>query len=177
MYTRLSFTGFTLFELLITICILTIITLFAIPSYQHLKARQEAKNTIYQLDSLIRQNRIEAMSRHQDLVICSSQDGKNCAIGQWNHYLLTYSDQNHNRLLDTQEAILSTITLQLKYGALSLRNALHRNIITFKAENGLPQGYMGSFHYCSQYDTALDQKIVMNMMGNSRIERRSCLIP
>ena len=91
--------------------------------------------------------------------------------------LLPRFHQNHNRLLDTQEAILSTITLQLKYGALSLRNALHRNIITFKAENGLPQGYMGSFHYCSQYDTALDQKIVMNMMGNSRVERRSCLIP
>lgn len=168
--------GFTLIELLVTVTILAIIALIATPYFQNLQAKKEASNTAIQLEGLLRKNRSDAVTYHQDLVMCGSEDGQNCSLTAWNFYLLTYLDQNHNRLLDSQEHVLSTTPLKLKYGSLNLKVAARRNFITFKGENGLPQGYMGSFYYCSEYDTHFDKRIVINMMGNPRTETVSCLI-
>ena len=164
--------GFTLFELIVTILIITILCVIALPHFQNLMAEREIKNVHTTLVNLSHYARNNAALYNANIVICPSVDLLQCQKNQWNKGLIVFIDQNKNRRVDGAEKILHTERLDLKYGDLNWRGTLSIPSVTFQAFSGLPIGSNGSFYYCSK--TALPHlKIVMSKMAHIRIEHPS----
>lgn len=161
--------GFTLFELIITIAIFSILCTLALPHFHQYMALQERTKTVNTLMNSIKTAKNIANLQRQNIVICPSQSLLQCQNNQWNTGFIVFIDNNKNRRVDTSETIIRTEQQQLKYGNLDWRGALHLPSLSFKAENGLPLGSNGTFYYCSiqSQDHFI---LVMSKMGQTRTE-------
>ncbi|CAB1209893.1 GspH/FimT family pseudopilin [Acinetobacter bouvetii] len=161
--------GFTLVELIVTLAVLVILIAFAIPYFHEIMAKQEVRHFTNKLISNIQFAKSQATLHHSNVVLCPSQNKLNCQSNQWNSGFIVFLDHNKNRLVDTNEQIISTETTDLKYGNLDWRGTLSIPSLTFQAENGLPIGSNGSFYYCS-LSAQPHNKLVLSPMGHTRIE-------
>lgn len=169
---RLKQIGFTLIEIVVTIAIISIITMMAMPRIQSLLAQQEMSKITMLIPQILRSARHEAFLHRKDVVVCSSIDGEKCANHSlWQDYVIVFVDSNKNRQRDNHELLLKNEELDLKYATMTRLGARHANYIMFKQSNALPQGSQGSFYYCSFVDKSLNRRIVLNGMGWYRIEK------
>lgn len=162
--------GFTLIELIVTIAVIAIIASLAMPYYHRFMAEAEAKNITRLLEFHIQKAKSSAAVYRTNVVICSSPDLSSCQSNQWNQGFLVFVDYNKNRQVDTNEPVLSQHQDPLKYGALSWQGTLNSSSVTFQGDSGLPRGSNGSFYYCA-HQIAQHQKLVLSMMGQTRVEQ------
>lgn len=161
--------GITLVELMITIAILAIVAMIAIPSFQSIMANLEAKRTTSTLSTTIRDSKHIAYTYRQRIGICGSIDNQLCDNTGWSTGLLIFHDVNFNRLREPTEKLIKLQQLNLKYGSLRWQGTGHTNAILFQPDTGLPRGSNGSFYYCSSIN--LNYRIFLSNMGHSRIEK------
>ncbi|WP_269914963.1 pilus assembly FimT family protein [Acinetobacter sp. HY1485] len=161
------FRGFTLFECIVVIFILSIISFYAVPSFQNYQALQESKFILEQFQNHLNFCKNHARLYKTKIMICPSSDQRTCNTNNWNEGYLVYSDSNYNNQLDTNELILHNVHLNLKYGTLKWVG-LHKKI-AFQNDTGLPRGSNGSIEYCS--NTTHHKRLVLSMMGHTRIEK------
>ena len=84
--------GFTLLELLITIAVAAILLAIAIPSYRSVVQRNAMAATVNDLVGALNYARSEAVTRGQDVVICSSNNQLNCNAGEdWSTGWVVYA--------------------------------------------------------------------------------------
>lgn len=168
--------AFSLFELIITISVLAIIACIALPSFHNFREQQEVSKIFPTLRQNIQLAKTLAASFHNQIVICSSNDAKNCLNDQWAQSLIIFSDLNRNKQLDQNEPVHQRSTFDLRYGQLRWKGGTtNLNTLTFQRDNGLPRGSAGAFYYCSFDHPDHDLYIAMNNMGNTRVEKtNSC---
>ena len=164
--------GFTLFELIISIAVLAIITAIALPHFQQLMAEQEVKSTLSKLALANRSAKNLALVHRANIVICPSKTLTQCEPANWNSGFIVFIDINKNRLVDSAEKVLQTEVLNLKYGSLDWKGTLSIPSLTFQALSGLPIGSNGGFYYCSLMGQP-HQKLNLSKMGHTRIENIS----
>lgn len=161
--------GFTIVELSITLVILVIMSVIAIPLYHQFMASAELKNTPHVLTIHIQKAKSDAIIRHKNIVICPSSDQLVCHTN-WNNRLISFVDNNRNLQHDLNEELLTSIDLNHTYGSMKLqRFGKKQNSIVFQASSGLPIESNGSFIYCS-YDQLKNFKLVLSKMGHVRLE-------
>ncbi|PJG43146.1 fimbrial biogenesis protein FimT [Acinetobacter tandoii] len=164
-----KYMAFTLVELAITVLVLSILITLALPYYHQLKANQERSLVFRLISDNIQLAKQQAVINHSNVVICSTQDQKNCKDSMWNQGFIVFLDTNQNRKIDNNELLISTESTNLKYGNLNWRGTLQLTSLNFKAEHGLPIGSNGSFYYCS-ISTVAHIRIIMSKMGHLRTE-------
>ena len=163
--------AFTLFELIICIALLAIITTIAIPFYHDSKERLEVAHVFPSLKQNIDFAKNTALTYHSDVVICASENLNSCQNNMWHKGMITFSDLNKNKKLDPQEQIFSVVATNVKYGHLKWNgNVSNLHSITFQGDTGLPRGAMGAFHYCHFKKTQNSQYLPLGMMGILRKE-------
>lgn len=161
--------GFTIVELSITLVILVIMSVIAIPLYHQFMASAEIKNTPHILTIHIQKAKSDAIIRHRNIVICPSSDQLVCNTN-WNNHLISFVDNNRNLQHDLNEELLTSIDLNHTYGSMKLqRFGKKQNSIVFQGSSGLPIESNGSFIYCS-YDQLKNFKLVLSKMGHVRLE-------
>lgn len=161
--------GLSLLELLITLMIISVFVLIAVPSFSHYRARLEYQNLYYAIHQQIQIARSQALISHQDVVICSSNDLIHCQNKQWSTGLLVYIDINKDRLLNPDEIIISRLDTDLKFGNLNwYGNASHPEQLVFQSDTGLPRGSNGRFRYCSLSHSNLHVDLQLSQMGHLR---------
>ncbi|MCE7533301.1 GspH/FimT family pseudopilin [Acinetobacter nosocomialis] len=161
--------GFTIVELSITLVILVIMSVIAIPLYHQFMASVELKNTPRILTIHIQKAKSDAIIRHRNIVICPSSDQLVCNTN-WNNRLISFVDNNRNLQHDLNEELLTSIVLNHTYGSMKLqRFGKKQNSIVFQGSSGLPIESNGSFIYCS-YDQLKNFKLVLSKMGHVRVE-------
>ena len=160
--------GLTIIELIISLCILSILALLAIPTLQDIFHRAEAKYVQQTFSSAIQLGKIKAITQRQYIVICASADLSRCQNNQWNKGIIMFTDLNKNRVLDQDEQIIWSQHTQLKYGHLTWASFGTPHLITFSERNGLPIDSNGSLTYCSH--THHHFKWVLSKMGHTRVE-------
>lgn len=161
--------GFSLIELLAILTILCIFASFMIPYFNKIFAKHEANDVLKSISSSIKMAKTESTLRHTSVVLCSSSNGKNCTKNNWGNTIVLFIDINKNRQIDTEDLIIHTEHLHLKYGNLTWKGALNSPSIVFNQTFGLPIGYNGSFYYCNN-TAQINQKIILSKMGHIRIE-------
>ncbi|MFI8144751.1 GspH/FimT family pseudopilin [Acinetobacter sp. ABJ_C5_2] len=161
--------GFTIVELSITLVILVIMSVIAIPLYHQFMASVELKNTPRILTIHIQKAKSDAIIRHKNIVLCPSSDQLVCNTN-WNNRLISFVDNNRNLQHDLNEELLTSIDLNHTYGSMKLqRFGKKQNSIVFQGSSGLPIESNGSFIYCS-YDQLKNFKLVLSKMGHVRLE-------
>lgn len=161
--------GFTLIELIISVCIVSILALLVLPTLQASLHKAEIKHVQQTFSSAIQLAKIQAITQHQYIVICSSLDLSRCQNNQWHKGVLMFADLNKNRVLDTDEHIIWTQATQLKYGNLTWASFGTPHLMTFSERNGLPIDSNGSLTYCSHHQQQ-HFKLVLSKMGHLRTE-------
>lgn len=157
--------GFTLLELLAVLAIISVFAMIALPAYQGLIARMESYTTKKHLQEAIRRAKIEARSRHKDVILCPYNTLEQCdRLGQSG--VMVYVDNNGNNRRDDNDTMVFRQPLTLRYGVIAMQVSLGRHYIKFMGDNAKPRGHFGSFRYCTQTDNrSLSQQITINMHG------------
>lgn len=158
--------GFTLVELIITVCILAIIVAIALPSILSQLAAMEAKRIKNQITITISIAKAESYIRRQNLLLCLSNGGGRCHRDS-DKKLLLFVDNNDNQNFDEQtDELLSEQVLNPRYSSLSLRVGASRHYTKFWGDSGKPRGHFGHIKYCptSSYNQAMYQ-ISFNQNG------------
>jgi len=75
----LKIQGFTLFELMVTVAILAILSVLAFPSMDNLIKSNKIKSASGDIANFIQQTRTEAIKTGRTTTICASVDGSTCA--------------------------------------------------------------------------------------------------
>ncbi|XID75401.1 GspH/FimT family pseudopilin [Alkanindiges sp. WGS2144] len=167
------FTGFTLFELVTVMAVISITVLISIPFFTSLLRKQEANQLYSVFKPVLSQARARASTLHQPIALCGSSNRLTCDHN-WNAGILTFIDQNKNRSLDAAEQILEHHPTRLKYGSMQWRGAgLSRaNVLLFEPERGRLNMSNGSFWYCAE-QAQWHRLIILSTMGHVRPSKDS----
>ncbi len=159
--------GLTLIELLVTVAVMAVAAVLALPTIADYLQRFEARKVQHDIPALLRQARAHALTQRLRLGVCGSSAGAGCE-GTWQKGLLLFVDQNQDSTLQENEPRLQFLPLNLRHGNLRWRSAAGRALIIYQADNGLPLGSNGSLIYCnSSGDQTLHRQIILSMMGHA----------
>lgn len=166
-----SIKGFTLFECIIVVCIIGVMSFYAVPSFQNYQAAQESKNTLQIIQNHLDSAKSYARLYATDVVICPSTDLETCDTkNNWNKGIILFADLNKNKRLDSSEHIIYKINFNFKKGSLNWYHNSISEYITFQANSGLATGSMGHMTYCSKHNSH-HKKLFISLMGNMRIQK------
>ncbi len=101
-------TGFTLYELMITLMVVAIILSFGIPNLRDFTLNSRMTSTANDLHAAFLMARSEAAHAKTNVTICASADpmgAANCG-GNWDQGYVVFIDDNANQARDAGEAIL-----------------------------------------------------------------------
>jgi len=90
--TRIS--GFTLLEMLITLSILGILAVMAVPSLMDTVNRMAVTSASRSINTALSLARSEAVKRGRNVAICPSASGTDCAAGSWSAGWIVFVDAN-----------------------------------------------------------------------------------
>lgn len=140
--------GFTLVELIVTVCVLAIIVTIAAPAIRTQLARMEAKRIQSQLENSLALAKAESYIRRQNIIVCLSDTGGRCHRDS-DKTLLLFIDKNDNNHFDAQvDSLVVQQSLNPKYSKLSLRVGSRRHYTKFWGDSGKPRGHFGHIKYC-----------------------------
>jgi prepilin-type N-terminal cleavage/methylation domain-containing protein len=101
-------TGFTLYELMITVMVVAIILTFGIPNLRQFTQNSRMTSTANDLHAAFMMARSEAARAKSNVTICASADpmgAGNCG-GNWNQGYVVFIDDNADLARDAGEAVL-----------------------------------------------------------------------
>lgn len=140
--------GFTLVELMITMAIVSILAIIAVPTFHLLAERWESRKVHRIVFATLRFAKTNSFAMRQNVLVCFTNTNGECDR-DGNHRLISFYDKNDNNTYDkTQDMLLDSHHLNLKYGRVGLRMGGRRHYIKFWSNSGMPRGYFGHIRYC-----------------------------
>ena len=160
-----QFRGFTLFELLITITLIVLITGLAIPSFSASIARQRQRVEINALFHAVHVARKESIMRRKVVSLCPSNDGSNCSPGRdWSSGWLMFEnvDRDSPPRNDANEAILANHRVSDQVRISANRKGFTLRATFLRATNG-------TFVFCDPKNRILPRALVISYTGRPRV--------
>ncbi len=142
-----KYTGFTLPELLITLTIVGVMILLAVPSFQHFHRHQQIRYITQALTQSLSYTRLQAVLRAQTVLISPKEN-------DWQKGWVITIDKNKKILRDFPQMPLEIklISFQKNNNALKILS------------NGTTDGYQGHFEYGGM-------SLIFNRAGRTRLEK------
>lgn len=161
-YTR----GLTLIELLITLSLIVILSLLAVPSFNSVLHKNRPEVALKQIKRQIFLSRSYAITHDKYISICGLVHNK-CHKDLWHESLTSFVDTNRNHVLDANEQVLYVID------RINIKDELSypRHAITFKPDGSLKGLANGTFVYCSfDYEgKPIGLEMSINNAGRARL--------
>ena len=157
--------GFTLYELLITIVLIALITGLAIPSFSSTIARQRQRVEIDALFHAIHLARKESIMRRKVVSLCPSNDGENCSPSRnWSSGWLMFenNDRDSPPRIDPGESILAR-----HRGDDQVRISANRKGFTLRAT--FLRATNGTLVFCDRKNRIVPRALVVSYTGRPRI--------
>lgn len=138
--------GYTLPELLVTLGISTLLLSLALPAFSSLTRRVQAETTLLAIANAWQLARNAAISYREPVVMCPINADSACGT-DWTRGALVFSDPNHNRRLDDDERLLTTVPAPPEGSQLVMKAALGKQYLRVMS-NGMLENTAGSLIYC-----------------------------
>ena len=153
--------GFNLIELMVTVTLVSILTLVAIPSFQSLWQRHKATSTINELLGLLQFARIQALASGQYISVCAYSSNSSCG-SDWNKGLYIFVDEDIDGEIDSQADIIRQYKRTDNDSKITFNAALNAMFInytplgtSFRKNNG------GNIVYCIREGTTQYSKVIV----------------
>jgi type IV fimbrial biogenesis protein FimT len=148
--------GFTLFELLITLFIISLLAIFSFPSFSNLFQKNTADALSAELLSAIQFARQEAITRGEKIILCKSDNKKICS-GEWRDgFIVKSSDE-----------VLQIFQPTNMEGDLFWRAKLGMTDLEFFPD-GFSKDENGTFWYCEKNAENPVWAIALNQLARAR---------
>lgn len=151
--------GYTLIELLMTLCIMSILFSLALPSFASVIRHVQSETVMNAFFNAYQLARSTAVSQRQPVVLCAKANAQACG-SDWTRGSLVFADPNNNRMLDKDERLLIELAAPPEGSRLTMRAALNKQYLRFMA-NGMLENTAGSMVYCPPNGTARDARNVI----------------
>ncbi len=164
--------GITLFELLISIGIIGILSGAALPSYTRFIQKSEMNSQINQFIGLLTMARQYSVSKQQIVTLCPSTDGESCGKN-WHDGQIIFTDRNRNRIIDEEDKLIRFAQKLPDNYQLTWRTFQNKKYLQY-TPSGFTNFQNGTFRYCvNQDDLSLNRAIIINIAGRIRLSTDS----
>ncbi|MDM7861590.1 GspH/FimT family pseudopilin [Alteromonas sp. ASW11-36] len=163
---RLSSAGVSLIELLISVCIVTVVVTTAAPNLTLFIQRQRTIAELNELSYAIRMARHLAIDTQRQISLCPAADFVHCDHSNWSVAKIIFHDRNNNRQRDANEELL--------YGSMPARTGIDisgpKRIVAFYGDGA--SSTPATFRLCpSKSQAKLERAIVISLQGRVRLSR------
>ncbi len=156
-------TGLTLIELLVTLCMIGILSSFATLSFTHWMSLLRVESDYRALISMVNAARQSAVRLNRKVTLCPGDDSGCGRRNTWHDGIIIFADSNNNRRLDNEETLLAH--LPELHSTVTWRSFRNRSYLRF-LPNGFTDWQNGHFQICpSEPDPALNRMLVLNYSG------------
>ncbi len=160
--------GVTLVELMVTVAVLAIIAMIAVPEFREMTARQRIHSTTNDLVTAVHFARSEAIRRGATVVMCKSSDGSICktTANDWEVGWIVFVDTNGNDNRDNGEEIVRA--WPARAGGITVRpnNSNTNTILRFNGRGEMQNLGAGgmSFRICAPGIGAEGRSVVLTRL-------------
>ncbi len=159
--------GFSIFECLVTLVIISIVFAYVVPSFRFFLAKSQDQVSVGQLLRAISLARSEAQLRGKAISLCKSADHATCS-GQWQEGALLFVDEKESGELVHANNVIKILYAVSQTGKLFWRSSLHRDYLQI-LPTGLTPGENGTFWFCDSHATHPSWAIIINQAGRARV--------
>jgi type IV fimbrial biogenesis protein FimT len=157
--------GFTLLELLTSLGLAALLTVWGLPMLSEAGRAGEAAQFSHIVTRTLMTARRRAVASGERVTLCASTDQQRC-VKNWlgEVSILVFTDRDSNFRLDQHDTLHLMQALKLRHGKAYWRGSLGRPYLRFRS-NGSAVEY-GRFSYCPQSgDTSRFRQLVINRIG------------
>lgn len=162
--------GFTYLEALMVFSVIAIVC--AVPVYfiDQAITRHTEEVFQHQLFDVIRMAKTLSQSKHATIMICGSQDQKECSE-DWSSGILVFNDVMREGMVKDHAQIITYLQPKLSAGKLHWRafpNHSHRLVFE---NHGSMMNNNGMFWYCPRHAKSPTWAITVNKAGHARLKK------
>ena len=163
--------GFSLVEMLVTLLIVAVLLGAAVPGLFNLVEQNRLQTTATRFMNTLMSARSEALKRNQQVVICRSTNGTDCATtGNWEDGWMTYADLDADGAKDAAEPIIAVHQRLAKADTLRVAAPALQDDIAYGSDG--TASAPGVFVVCNrEQDTTLAREIELSVTGRPYIRR------
>ncbi len=156
--------GVTLVELMVTVAVLAIIAMIAVPSFQNLIIQNRVTSITNDFVAALQLARSEAIRRGHSVTVCKSSDGTNCVTSgnTWEIGWIVFHDTNGNSARDGSEPLVRVWPALPAGYTLRPNSATFNNAVRFTAQGRLSAGVGATFQTCRN-GTAQGRDVVIDL--------------
>jgi type IV fimbrial biogenesis protein FimT len=164
--------GLTLIEMLITLGVIALLTVVAVPSLMDTLNRMAVTSAARTIGSALSLARSEAVKRGRNVSICPSTSGTDCAAGTWATGWIVFVDANGDAdgaagSVDTGDTVIRVYTA---LADLALTTSPTTNLVTYDNKGFGKLSAVTTFKLCPQDGASANAKSVeVSLSGRARV--------
>ena len=158
--------GVTLFELLVSLALISILTAMAMPAMSSLIESSRSKVVRQQLQSFLSEVRSVALHKSQIVTVCRLDEDDRCE-SELSFPLTAFVDANRNQQLESQTEVLRRLDFEMPD---NLSMAWNRHGYLRYWPSGGTGALTGSLTFCHANSTRHDFRIVIARTGRTRVD-------
>lgn len=161
--------GYSLYELLVTVLIASVVLMVGVPSMGEFVARSRQVVEINALHHAIHVARFESIVRRRYVSLCPSDDGQQCAdVADWSEGWLMFVNEDRDQppRIDDGEIILGRHTVDPRIRLTANRRAFTLRGTRYRATNG-------TFVACDLRNRARPRALVVSYTGRPRAAQQT----
>lgn len=158
--------GYTLFEIIISLIVISLLTAWGIPAYENFRLDNLIIQERNRLSASLHTARSHSIIKNEYVVICPSQSNIYCdAENNWHKGWIIFLDKNHNKERSLDEKILHSED-QMREGIKTI-SSIHRSKIRYNS-NGYSPGNNATISFCDKRGSSYGKTLIINNAGRVR---------
>ncbi|MCB1583450.1 MAG: GspH/FimT family pseudopilin [Marinicella sp.] len=159
--------GFTLIEMIISLCLLAILLTYGLPNYYDFKQNQIMSQEVNRLVRTINFARSQSINSSEHIILCATHSGQGCdGDNLWQKGWMVFSDLNKDRQFSSNDEILLLETKTAHH--ITAKSSMYRQKIRFDQMGAAP-GTNLTVRFCDDRGPEFGKSVIVSNVGRPRV--------